>query len=88
VAPPTFIAELNRWLSSGVWPRDQLLQAILQNDLAHAVAIAGPANEWQLVHLAMVWLWNHAPVGSYGSPERCRAWQDAVLHHAEPWGRT
>jgi hypothetical protein len=72
-APEVFQAELSGWLSFGERPDDELLWAILRNDLLHAFAYA-PKHNYALVHATLAWLLNFAPPQAYGSAEAVGIW--------------
>jgi hypothetical protein len=72
-APRVFAGQLDDWLESGIPPRNELLQAILENDLGHAIALTGSAN-WPLVHDTLIWLWNFAPPQCHGSQYHTKRW--------------
>ena len=74
-APEGFQADLDAWISSGALPDDNLLIAILRNDLAAIVGLSKSAATWPMVHDTQVWLWNFAPPQSYGSAEAVAKWQ-------------
>lgn len=76
-APELFQAGLAAWLISGEPPDDELLCAILKNDLGRAFAFLGHDGEWRLVHACLVWLYNFAPHGSYGSAQAFDDWRHA-----------
>ena len=75
-APEGVQADLDTWISSGVLPDDNdLLIAILRNDLAAVVGLSGSsASFWPKVRAVKIWLWNFAPPKSYGSVEKVEAW--------------
>lgn len=50
--------------------------ALVSGDLYNAVKKADDGNKLQIVQL-VEWIYNHAPVGSYGSPEKAHAWIEA-----------
>jgi hypothetical protein len=77
-APPVFAAQLEDWCESGIMPEqdrpnNRLLRAILFNDLALTIALAS-SQDWELIRDTQRWLWNHAPVESYGSRHRVTHW--------------
>jgi hypothetical protein len=76
LAPNIFAHDLGMWLEAGLTPSSQLLGAILENDLSHAIALTGPST-WPLVHATLVWLWNFAPTQCYGSKAAVDRWQRA-----------
>jgi hypothetical protein len=49
------------------------LTAVLSNDLLTAASKADDINKYKL-HDYCTWLYNHAPMGSYGSPEAVKQW--------------
>lgn len=74
-APEGFQADLSAWINFGALPDyNDLLIAILRNDLAAIVGLSGSAGFWPTVHATQVWLWNFAPPKSYGSVEAVEKW--------------
>ena len=68
-------------------PVGHFLTAVLSNDLKEAVARADEVNQWALSKY-VIFLHNHAPIGSWGSPENVKRWKEigglrGVLKHAE-----
>ena len=63
---------VERYIIHGLPPGD-FLRAVLQNDFIGAFAQADDINIGNMRLWAM-WLWNYAPRGSYGSPERYNEW--------------
>ena len=49
------------------------LTAVLENDLMGAFSKADMTNE-RALHSYAKWLFNHANVGAFGSPEKVKAW--------------
>lgn len=49
------------------------LRAVLENNLAHAVATADEKNI-RALHVYAAFLYNHVPTQCHGSPERVQAW--------------
>jgi hypothetical protein len=75
-APDVFAIELTDWIQYGVAPDNELLHAILRNDLAGTIALTSHSS-WHLVHATLVWLWNFAPPGSFGSRHLIHCWEQA-----------
>lgn len=78
-APTVFAAPLEDWTESGIAPDDELLRAIIDNDLGHTVALKP---SWKLVRDTTVWLWNHAPPQCYGSRFHVARW---LQRRGQPW---
>jgi hypothetical protein len=76
-APEVFAAELGEWINFREPPDDDVLAAILKNDLARVIALTAGPNTWMLVQATLRWLWNFAPPGSYGSAEAFKTWRDS-----------
>jgi hypothetical protein len=74
LAPMAFASELARWLSAGRSPDNDMLAAILRNDLAAVVALS-PQTAFDLPRATLHWLWNFAPHESFGSARAFDAWQ-------------
>lgn len=73
-APNAFAIQLANWIESGIAPDNELLHAILSNDLGHTVALTGTTS-WLLVHDTLVWLWKFAPPHCYGSKAHVMRWE-------------
>jgi hypothetical protein len=78
-APQRFAAQLEDWTESGIAPDDELLRAIIDNDLGHTWALKP---SWKLVHETLVWLLNWAPKQSYGSRYHTTRW---MQRRGQPW---
>jgi len=65
---------LKRYVLEGVRPGD-FLQAVISNDLKEACGRADEENMRNLPAYA-AFLYNHFPVGSWGSPEAMEKWID------------
>lgn len=78
-APQRFAAQLEDWTESGILPDDELLRAIIENDLAHTVALKP---SWKLVCDTQVWLWNWAPRQCHGSRYHTMRWE---MRQGRPW---
>ena len=75
IAPDDFQRELSDWIEHRTRPGDDLLWAILQNDLGTVVAYAASEGGAFLTARAiLMWLWQNAPKGCYGSPDACLTW--------------
>lgn len=71
--PVPYMADgLRLYLENGILPGDFML-SILSNDLIRACDHADINNKHNIFAWAQ-WLYNYAPAGSYGSPERVQAW--------------
>jgi hypothetical protein len=60
LAPQFFRAELRAWVNSGRVPDNELLAAIIRNDLGRVIALSRE-NSWPLVRDTMRWLWAFHP---------------------------
>jgi len=78
-APKRYAAQLEDWTESGIAPDDELLRAIIDNDLGHTVALKP---SWKLVRETLFWLWNHAPPQCYGSKYHVVRW---LQRRGQPW---
>jgi hypothetical protein len=67
---------MQRYIQDGVAPGD-FLQAVLKNDLMHAVGQADDANV-KLLPLYVRWLYNEVPGAAWGSEENFKNW---IKHH-------
>lgn len=72
VIPERMTPALERWIERGQLP-GEFLQAVLRNDLREAVGRADPENLAALPAY-VGYLYNEAPAGCYGSPEKMAAW--------------
>lgn len=70
--PEYMHAGIIRYLSEGVIPGDFLL-AVLSNDLKESVLRADDANV-EIVHVYARFLYQYAPIASWGSREIIRTW--------------
>lgn len=63
-------------------PVGGFLEAVLSNDLMGALGKADDVN-LRALHAYGMFLYNHAPLGSYGSPENYKAWIESggILCH-------
>lgn len=83
--PVDYMADgLRLYFEHGIEPGDFML-CVLANDLMGACGHADLNNQRALWNWA-AWLYNYAPVGSYGSRERVYAWIEArrTLHVSQP----
>jgi len=70
---PTYMLHaLNRYIEHGEPPGD-FLTAVITNNLLEAVSRADDHNQVNLPAY-IAYLYNEAPQGSWGSPERMQAW--------------
>jgi hypothetical protein len=63
---------IRRYIENGIEPGD-FLQAVLRNDLRGAFERADGTNV-NLIKEYIMFLYNYAPGGSWGSPENYEAW--------------
>lgn len=75
-APEAFATELIAWVRFGEAPDNDLLHAILRNDLQAVIGLTGNDQSWAAVRATMIWLWNFAPKECWGSEDAVRAWRD------------
>jgi hypothetical protein len=68
LAPEPFAADLCGWVEAGLLPDDELLIAILANDLHKTTVYAG--NSLTQVRATLHWLVNFAPPTCFGSKDR------------------
>lgn len=54
-------------------PPGQFLSAVISNDLREACERADDTNI-HLLHVYIAFLYNHAPIGSWGSPKAFKSW--------------
>jgi hypothetical protein len=64
---------LRRWIENGIEPGG-FLMAVLENDLKEAVSRADATNVQALPNYIR-YLYNYAPRGCWGSPEKVAAWK-------------
>jgi hypothetical protein len=79
--PPAVWEGLQMYLSSGV-PTGGFLKAVITNNLTEAI---GRADEYSLAALPVIvqYLYNEAPYGSWGSPERYTRWIETKTKERE-----
>lgn len=70
--PSHLVNSLNDYVSFGQIPGD-FLRAIICNDLHKAVARADDYNK-MILHIWVSYLYNHAPMGSWGSETSFNEW--------------
>ena len=73
--PPHMMGAIKRYLLQGI-PGGSFLTALLSNDLMAAFGAADVENTEAMRGWTM-FLYNCAPTGSHGSPEKVRAWIDS-----------
>jgi hypothetical protein len=73
--PSRMMGGLRRYVDEGILPGD-FLTAVLRNDLRAACQRADDENLENLPAF-VCWLYNEAPGGSWGSPERVQAYSEA-----------
>ena len=72
---PSYMHEgISRWLTDGITP-GRFLTAVLSNDLRGAFEHADDQNG-KLVRDYIAFLYNHAPIGSWGSEHYFRTWAE------------
>jgi hypothetical protein len=67
---------MERYIRHGVIP-GHFLTAILENDLFDAVGHADAINGQRLPEIVR-WVYNEAPSGCWGSPEKVTAWHERM----------
>lgn len=72
--PPHMMDSLQHYIQEGC-PVGNFLTAVLENDLREACSRADDTNLW-LIPIYVAYLYNKAPIGCWGSPERVRAWKE------------
>lgn len=70
--PESTIETLTAWITSGR-PMGHFCEAVVSNDLREACARADERNRHALFEI-VAWLYNHAPIQSWGSPEALEEW--------------
>lgn len=70
--PERMQGALRRWVTEGIEPGG-FVSAILENNLFEAFARADAENSL-IIKNYLLFLYNHAPAGCYGSKEKCNAW--------------
>jgi hypothetical protein len=71
--PRQTIKTLEAWIAMGRHPDDPFCEAVVMNDLEATIARANKAN-FEALPQILLWLRQHAPRGSYGSPAALGAW--------------
>lgn len=75
LAPEFFQIQLKEWIQRGTLPADDLLYAVLNNDLGAVVAyVASDGSTFVQVRAILMWLWNTAPSDAFGSPAKVESW--------------
>lgn len=70
--PEYMLGGLKRYFENRIPPGD-FLMAVLQNDLRGSCMRADSVNRYKLFDY-LNWLYNEAPMGSWGSPENVKNW--------------
>ena len=70
--PEDLQGSFERYLEKRI-PTGGFLDAVLCNDLRAACERADEINKYRLFDIVF-WLYNNAPIGSWGSPENVREW--------------
>jgi hypothetical protein len=86
-APEVFAAELSEWINLGEAPDNDLLAAILRNDLHGAIALTADYASWRLIRETLIWLVNFAPIECFGSVDNVRIWMDRGGAEGRPMRR-
>jgi hypothetical protein len=74
--PESTLETLTAWIESGR-PMGHFCAAVVANDLREACARADEQNA-RALHDIVAWLYNYAPIGSWGSPEVLKIWPEAL----------
>lgn len=78
--PEHDIPGLVRYIVDGV-PMGSFLTAVMENDLMEAFGRADEENTLSM-HKLMGFIYNHAPIGCHGSPEKVTKWINEHLEVA------
>ena len=73
--PERFRGGVERWIEHGVTP-GRFLSAVLNIQLPQAFSSADDKSLASLRDI-VIWFYNHAPQGSFGSPETTSRWAEA-----------
>lgn len=79
--PPHMWGGVQRYMINRI-PPGSFLTALFSNDLMEAFGRADDENAMHMRRYCQ-FLYNHAPRGSYGSPELVRAWLNPEMQEAE-----
>lgn len=72
--PESTIETLTAWITSAR-PMGSFCEAVVSNDLREACARADRFNARALFEI-VTWLYNNAPIGSWGSPAALKRWPE------------
>ena len=73
--PDRMMGGLERYINDGIMP-GHFLTAVLENDLMAACSRADSEN-MKNIRAYAAYLWNEAPIGSYGSRAKVMEWSEA-----------
>jgi hypothetical protein len=74
--PESTIETLTAWIEGGR-PMGDFCEAVVSNDLREACARADEHNRHALFEI-VAWLYNYAPICSWGSPKVLKTWPEAL----------
>ena len=80
--PRQTIKKLETWITTGRHLDDPFCEAVVMNDLEAAIAHANKAN-FEALPQILLWLRQHAPLGSYGSPAALGGWPKIARLHTD-----
>jgi len=80
--PAYMHAGLLRWILYGIPPGD-FLTALLSNDLRRTFEKADDTNV-RCIQNYLIFLYNDAPSGCWGSKENFKSWKGTIKRHAVP----
>jgi len=75
--PERMMGGIHRYIDNGIEP-GHFLTAVRENDLREAVGNADDENIRNLPAY-VAYLYNEAPSGCYGSPEKVQAWMESKM---------
>jgi hypothetical protein len=71
--PKTWQQDLSHYLFFGLTP-GSFHSSLYANDLFGATSMSHPSNEWEWIQAFMYFLFHHAPIESWGSRAKVKAW--------------
>ena len=80
--PESTLETLTAWIKTGR-PMGSFCEAVVANDLKEACKRADERNQEALVDIVK-WLYNYAPIGSWGSPTALKMWPERVRAKKKP----
>lgn len=79
--PESLRGGMKRYFEHGIEP-GSFLMAVLENNLMEAFLCADEGNRARMLEIAY-WLYNEVPIGTFKSPEKCRAYMRRVREQRE-----